>query len=68
MTRPFVLLHTLVLQYSVMKQAQDFLRLAKQKFPDANDYEQIEKALDFAATKHAGKPASFFSERKGLQR
>ena len=54
MTRPFVLLHALVLQYSVMKQAQDFLKLAKQKFPDAADYDQIKEALDFATTKHAG--------------
>ena len=37
-----------------MKQAQDFLKLAKQKFPDAADYDQIKEALDFATTKHAG--------------
>ena len=37
-----------------MKQAQDFLRLAKQKFPDATDYDQIKQALDFATAKHAG--------------
>ena len=37
-----------------MKQAQDFLKLAKQKFPDAADYDQIKQALDFATAKHAG--------------
>lgn len=37
-----------------MKQAQDFLKLAKQRFPDDNDYKQIEKALNFATEKHAG--------------
>ena len=37
-----------------MKQAQDFSKLAREKFPDATDYDKIQKALDFATTKHSG--------------
>ena len=37
-----------------MKQAKKFLRLAKEKFPAVEDYRQIEKALEFAESKHNG--------------
>lgn len=43
-----------MIQYLSMKQAKKFLRLAKEKFPAAEDYKQIEKALEFAESKHNG--------------
>lgn len=35
-------------------QSQEFLELAKQKFPAASDYDIIKAALEFATAKHAG--------------
>ncbi|MDO4271756.1 MAG: RelA/SpoT family protein [Candidatus Saccharibacteria bacterium] len=37
-----------------MKQAQDFLKLARNHFPDDADYQLITDALDFATAKHKG--------------
>lgn len=37
-----------------MKEATEFLKLARQKFADDKDYQKIVLALDFATEKHAG--------------
>lgn len=38
----------------MLRQAQEFLKLAQQHFPTPTDYQIIAEALDFATAKHAG--------------
>lgn len=48
------LMISIMVQYNHMKEASDFLNLAKTQFTDADDYTKIKNALDFATAKHAG--------------